>query len=107
MAPDDDRRRHGDDELSLILFRVSAVEQGLKDSRQEFRESFRSVEAHIAALAFVPLSLYLSERDNLKKDIADIGSDVADARKLALSALGTITSAVIGAIVFAIVASIK
>ena len=91
----------------MLLFRVLALEEGLKESRQEFREAFRSLESHIAALAFVPLALYLSERDGLRKDLVGVSNDVGDARKIALGALGTIASAVIGAIIIAVVASLK
>lgn len=107
MSPAEEDRRHPGDEPGLILFRLAAVEDVQKETRKELRESFRSLEAHIAALAFVPMSLYLSERDGIRKDIADMGDDVSDARKIALSALGTIASAVIGAIIMVVVASLK
>ena len=106
MSPENDRRQ-GDADLALLLFRVSAVEQGIKEVRQDLKTSFEKLEAAIAALMFVPMTLYVSEQKGIRKDIEDMGADINDARKIALGALGMISSAVIGAIIFAIIGSLK
>lgn len=93
--------------LELLVFRVKAVEDGQREFSQRVDRAFEQLNAAIAALGFVPLALYLSERDGLRKDIGDLHKDVDDARKIALGAFGTIASAIIGAIIVAVVASLR
>lgn len=93
--------------LELLLFRVEALEEGQREFSKRVDRQFEQLTAAVNALAFVPMALYMSERDSLKKDIAGAYDQADDARKMALAAFGTIASAIIGAIIIAVVAVVR
>lgn len=98
-----------DETLTLLVYRVGVLETDLKEARAEVRvarsearQYFDQLHAALANLAFVPLALYLSERDGLQKDIKGAFDHADEARKMGLAAFGTIASAVVGAVIIAI-----
>lgn len=94
--PDQDRRADDSVTTGELGRRIEKIEDRIDRFEQMTSEHFRVLHDQIAALRFVPLDLYLSERDTLR-------GEVDKASRLGMWALGLMCSIVLGSVILGIV----
>ena len=91
-------------------FRFNKLEEELKQLRRDLNDGINNVRQDVAGLQFVRQDVYELQRTSLalavvdakeeaSKAVADVREIAESARKLALSSLGVLTSAVVIAII--------
>lgn len=96
---------------NTLAYRVGQVEHGLRELTRHLDSRLDALTGSIAGLSFVRTDLYNSERAAMAKQVEDarvgIEKDLTAVKAIAMWALGVVVSAVVGAIIFAVVASVQ
>lgn len=85
----------------VVAFRLSVLEQSLKEFRAEVHSQLADVRRDVQSAAFVPMNLYTSERETMRESIRALGERVDNQRTLTMWAVGLVVTAV--GVVFAVV----